>query len=96
MPALTQNRFNPAGYVTLLRVRRIHLDAAPVLYLRLNQLDEPAFFGIYDGFIQIWRVRNQKSFAPLGLLIVGHAPELSHRKRPVGIEQQRVQRGADH
>jgi hypothetical protein len=30
---LVQNRFNPAGYVTLLRVRRIHLYAAPVLYL---------------------------------------------------------------
>ena len=59
---LAQNRFNPAGYVTLLRVRRIHLYAAPVLYLRLNQLDKPAFFGIYDGFIQIWRVRNKKLF----------------------------------
>src|SRR5581483_1449658 len=50
---IVQNRFNPAGNVPLLGVRRINLYAAPVLYLRLNQFDKPPFFGIYDGFIKV-------------------------------------------
>ena len=84
---LGQHRFDPAGYVALLRVRSVNLNAAPVLYFRLDQFDQLTFLGVEGRLRQIWRVRNEKSFPTFRFLIVSDAPELSHGERPVGIEQ---------
>jgi len=72
------------------------LDHPPILDLRLNHLDEPALLRIKDGLIEICWVRNQESFALLGLLVIGNAPQRSNRKRPVGIQQQRIEGRTHH
>ena len=72
------------------------MDGPPILDFRLNHLDEPALLRIKDGLIEIWRVRNQESFALLGLLVIGNAPQRSNRKRPVGIQQQRIEGRTHH
>jgi len=73
-----QNRFEPAGHVTLLSVRSIDLDRSPIPGLRLNHLYEPALFCVEDGLIEIWWVRNQEAFALFGLLVIGNAPQRSN------------------
>ena len=67
---LAQYRFDPAGDIPLLCVRRIDLDAAPVLNLRLDQLKELSFFSVKDGFIEVRRIRDQEALAPFGFFIV--------------------------
>ena len=73
-----QNGFEPARHVALLSVRRIYLDGPPIFDLRLDQFDEPALFRVKDRLVEIGRVRNQESFAPFGLLVIGNAPQRSN------------------
>ena len=51
-----QHRFGSAGDIPFLRVRRVDLDAAPVLNFGLDQFDQLLFFRIKNGLVEVRRI----------------------------------------
>src|SRR5664279_4141213 len=73
-----------------------HLALAAAFELPLNLLDESSFLGIDLALIQIFRFCDDEALALLGLRVVAIAVERSQAVGMVGIDQQRIEHGAQH
>src|ERR1019366_1281532 len=95
-PLGPQQLLQPCGYVVFVGVDGKHLALAPAGKLRLDFPDESSLLGIDLAFIQILRFRDDEALALLSFRVVAGAVERSQAVRVVGIDQQRIEHGAQH
>src|SRR5271165_3559593 len=91
-----QQFLQPCRHVVLVGVDGEHLALAAAGKLGLDFLYESSLFGINLALIQVLRFRNDETLALLGFRVVAGAVKRAQAVGMVGIDQQRIEHGAQH
>src|SRR5271157_4242767 len=95
-PLGPQQLFQPCRHIVLVGVDGEHLALAATGKLSLDLLYESSLFGINLALIQVLRLRDDEALALLGFRVVTSAVERAQSVGMVGIDQQRIEHGAQH
>src|SRR5271157_3745615 len=95
-PLSSQQLFQSCRYVVLVGIDGEDLALAPAGKLGLDFPDESSLFRINLALIQVLRFRDDEALTLLGFRVVAGAVERAQSVGMVGIDQQRIEHGAEH